>query len=192
MLRHFMYSSLLWEHCRCGGRACDDLSDQHRFCAGGCAIDRSTVEHSPAAIGTTLDPGDRRRPFFLGTILLGQNTLILMFLVLAAYATARQGRESWAGCLIGLATAIKIYPLLFLVPFVLRLRVRVLAGFAATLFIIAGLMGSLFFGYETNLRWYQSWGRFVTRADQTRLEDPHYPSACGRTARYNNQAEHVS
>ncbi|WP_339911491.1 glycosyltransferase family 87 protein [Symmachiella dynata] len=130
-------------------------------------------------------------PFFLGTLSLGQNTLILMCLVLGAYAFARQGREFRGGCLIGLATAIKVYPVLFLVPFALRLRWKVCAGFLATIVFVAGGLGTLFLDYETNVGWYHSWGRFVSRADQDRLEDPAYPRSMRCTARYNNQAVHA-
>jgi len=130
-------------------------------------------------------------PFFLGTLTLGQNTLILMCLVLGAYTFARQGREFRSGCLIGLATAIKVYPILFLVPFALRLRMKVCAGFLATIVLVAGVLGTLFFGYETNVGWYKSWGRFVTRADQDRPEDPAFPRSMRCTARYNNQAVHA-
>ncbi len=127
-------------------------------------------------------------PFFMGTILLGQNTLILMFLVLAAYSAADRRLDTVAGSLLGLATAIKVYPLLFLVPFVLRMRLKVLAGFAAALFLIAGVGATLFFGGDSNLKWHESWYRFVSRTDQQQPEDPHYPRTMRCTARYNNQA----
>jgi len=130
-------------------------------------------------------------PFFLGTLTLGQNTLILIALVMAAVVVAGNGREFLAGGLIGLASAIKVYPILFLAPYLLRLRWRVVAGCLSSMLFIAGLMGTLFFGYETNLNWTQSWGRFVTRADQDRPEDPHFPKSMRCTARYNNQAVHA-
>ncbi len=130
-------------------------------------------------------------PFFFGTLSLGQNTLILMCLVLGAYTLVRRESDFCGGCLIGLATAIKIYPILFLVPFALRMRWKVVSGCGATVVLIAGGLGTLFLGYETNLQWHESWGRFVTRADQDVPEDPAAPRTMRCTARYNNQAVHA-
>lgn len=127
-------------------------------------------------------------PFFIGTISLGQNTLLLLFLVLAAFVVSRQRRDVLAGVLIGLAAAIKVYPLLFLAPFALRRRYKVLLGCASTIVLISGGLGTLFFGYETNVQWHRQWGRFITRADAERPEDPFYPRSLRCTARYNNQA----
>jgi hypothetical protein len=64
----------------------------------------------------------------------------------------------------------------------------VCAGFLATIVLVAGLLGTLYLGYDTNVGWHKSWGRFVTRADQHRPEDPAYPRSMRCSARYNNQA----
>lgn len=127
-------------------------------------------------------------PFLIGTISLGQNTLVLMLLVLAAYWVSRQRRDWLAGGLIGLATAIKVYPLIFLAPYLFRLRYQVIFSCALTIALIAGGLGTMFFGFETNVAWHTQWAKFLTRAEQDRPENPFYPRSLRCTARYNNQA----
>ena len=133
-------------------------------------------------------PGLGVAPFLFSTIMLGQNTLLLMLLVSGAFYIARANREFLAGTLIGLAAAIKVYPAIFLLPFVLRGSLRTVAGFAIVIVMLAGPLGMLALGPNTNAAWHERWFAFVSRADQDRPEDPHIPRSLRCTTRYNNQA----
>ena len=73
-------------------------------------------------------------PSWVGALLIGQNTLIVMTLVTAAYRTNVR-RWGWLGCLtagamLALAMAMKVLPVVFLLPYFVRRQVRSLAGFA--------------------------------------------------------------
>jgi hypothetical protein len=60
----------------------------------------------------------------------GQLNLILLLLLTGAWAADRSGRSAWAGTLIGVATAVKLFPGLLVLYFVVRRRWRA-AGWAA-------------------------------------------------------------
>ena len=70
------------------------------------------------------------------TLLLGQVNLILLALVVSSLALTQQPHASAraeiaAGWLLGLATAVKLYPGILIVPFVLQRRYRVVAWLVA-------------------------------------------------------------
>jgi len=66
----------------------------------------------------------------------GQFNLLLLFSITAAWAAERSGRPGWAGCFLGVAAALKIFPVFLFLSFALRREWRALASGAA---VIAGL-----------------------------------------------------
>ena len=66
----------------------------------------------------------------------GQLNLLLLLLLTLTWTAGRSGRSRWAGVFLGLASAIKLFPALFFVYYVLRRRWPVVATGAVT-FILA-------------------------------------------------------
>jgi hypothetical protein len=126
-------------------------------------------------------------PFWLGNLFAGQNAPLLMFMILSAYALAVRQRSFWSGSLIALATLIKVVPVLFLLPFVVRRDMRALGGFAATLLVVVGGLGSLFFGPATNVDFHRRWFEFVTVGSEGPA-DPRVPNSMRSSIRSNNQS----
>jgi hypothetical protein len=71
----------------------------------------------------------------------GNLEVLILALLVSGWNAAREGRETRAGAWIGLAGAVKFYPLLFLVPFVRRRRARLLG--AAALVVAAAQAANL-------------------------------------------------
>ena len=67
----------------------------------------------------------------------------LLLLLVAAWYLARQGRDAWAGASIGLAVALKVFPGLMLIPFVVARRWRAVraAVVSAVGLTAVGLLG---------------------------------------------------
>jgi hypothetical protein len=78
------------------------------------------------------------RPF-ADTIAYGQIDLTLLLLLVLALWALRNERDLLAGMLVALGTLLKIYPILLLAFFVVKLRWRALAGFALAMLICNGL-----------------------------------------------------
>ncbi len=76
-------------------------------------------------------------PFVHDTYLLGQPALLLLALLLGAFACLRRARPGWAGALLATATAIKAFPLLAAGYLVYRRQWRATAAMGLTL---VGLM----------------------------------------------------
>ena len=126
-------------------------------------------------------------PFWLGNLFAGQNAPLLMFMILSAYTLALRHRSFWSGSLIALATLIKVVPVLFLLPIVIRRDLRALGGFAVTLVVVAGGLGSLFFGPATNLDFHRRWFEYVTVGSEGPA-DPRVPNSMRSSIRSNNQS----
>jgi len=109
---------------------------------------------------------------------------VLLLLLVSSWYTARSGKDAWAGGAIGLAAAIKIFPLLMLLPFVAARRTKLVLsaiGSAVTLSLIGLLAlgpgraihsihaagGSQEFGYwdasPANVGWWGMATRWITR-----------------------------
>lgn len=106
--------------------------------------------------------------YLLRELELGQiNVSILLLMLLAARFLARaeaDGRprfETAAGCLWGLATALKPYTLVFLPYFLLRKKFRALAAGTACLFA-SFLLPGLYYGFRGNLLVVREWIRSLT------------------------------
>jgi hypothetical protein len=66
----------------------------------------------------------------------GQANIVVLFLVLAAFAAEDRGRDAQAGVLVALAVGLKLAPLVFVGDYLIRRRGRALLGFLAG---VAGL-----------------------------------------------------
>jgi hypothetical protein len=79
----------------------------------------------------------------------GQLNLVLLVLLTGAWAAERSGRPAWAGALLGLAAAIKVFPAFLFLYLILRRQWRaLLAGVAVIL--LAGLLSLAVLGPETS------------------------------------------
>ena len=67
-------------------------------------------------------------PPIWGAIALGGSEMLLLGLIVAGCASARQGRDWRAGSPIGAAAALKLYPILCFMPFIVQRRVKVITG----------------------------------------------------------------
>jgi alpha-1,2-mannosyltransferase len=87
-------------------------------------------------------------------LLIGQLELVILVLAMLGWRAARAGRDWAAGSWLGLAAAVKLYPLLLLVPFVARRRGRVLLAAGAVLAL--GQVGNLLLvGTEGLIHYYR-------------------------------------
>lgn len=75
-------------------------------------------------------------PYIHDTYLLGQPSLLLLALMLGGFVALRKGKEVHAGAAIGLAAAIKAYPVMALVYLVYRKQWKASAAMCATLILL--------------------------------------------------------
>lgn len=127
-------------------------------------------------------------PAWIGSLLLGQNMLPLMALTWGAFQLAQRQKPWWAGSLLALAATLKVFPVVFLLPFLLTRNYRVILAFAGTgLFLLAGV-GSLYFGPGTNLDFHRKWLKFAVQGPENRAPDPRDPNTVQGSLRYHNQS----
>jgi len=86
-------------------------------------------------------------------LFIGQWELLILVLVMQGWRAAAVGKDSSAGLWLGAAAALKFYPALLLLPFVVRRRVRVLVS-AGTVFVLSQLAGLIAVGWTQFLRYY--------------------------------------
>lgn len=125
-------------------------------------------------------------PYVINNLTRGQNAPTLIWLCLAALLLAERSRKFAAGMLIGLAAAIKIVPAVFLLPYLLRREVKVLAGFAVAVVILLGGVATAFFGAQTNMEFHRQWWAAATCSATP--SNPHVPDTMRASTRANNQA----
>ena len=82
-------------------------------------------------------------PSMLFAMALGQASLVTTGLLLLAYAAARDGHETRAGLLIGLATVWKLYPAFLLIVVVAHRRWRALATAGITMAVAGALTAAI-------------------------------------------------
>lgn len=73
---------------------------------------------------------------FLENLILGQISIVISTCIIAAWVLLRRGRETYAGILIGFASLIKLFPIIFIAYFIFRKRWRSLLGMV--IMLIAG------------------------------------------------------
>jgi hypothetical protein len=100
----------------------------------------------------------------LATVVLGQISIFLLFILTLVWVVSRSGRDKAAGILLGLALAVKLYTGLFLIFYLVRRRWRVVTWYI-TSFILFNYVSILVFGIETykyyletlrNIYWYDA------------------------------------
>ena len=75
---------------------------------------------------------------------LGQFTILLFGLVVGTWYCLRRGHDRWAGCLLAVATVVKIYPGFLLIYALLRGRWRVLQAAALTALVLVLLQSFIY------------------------------------------------
>lgn len=96
-------------------------------------------------------------PFASGTLTLGQVNILALWLCLWSYAQAQKRKDLIAGWAIGLASIVKLYPLLLIVPLALRGRYRA-AGWALFSFVLlAGGLSLAGFGWRGSIEAHRQW-----------------------------------
>jgi glycosyl transferase family 87 len=91
-------------------------------------------------------------PLFL-LLLIGQYELLILFLVLIGWRAAANGWDVRAGLWLGLAASLKLYPGLFVLPFLLQRRIK-LTVTAGLTFTLAEMLGSILIGGPLGLLGY--------------------------------------
>ncbi|MDB5391542.1 MAG: hypothetical protein JWM11_7188 [Planctomycetaceae bacterium] len=129
-------------------------------------------------------------PAWISTLLIGQHTLLQMSLVVAATRTdvRRVTGSLKAATLLALAIVMKILPVVFLLPYVIRRQFVVLLFTAV---IGCGLvfgLGSLFFGIQKNCEFQSRWLQFAARGPENRPPDPRDPNTLRGSLRDKNQS----
>lgn len=98
-----------------------------------------------------------------GDLTHGNVNLFILFLVAAGLRWHLRGWFGSAGFVVGLAAACKVTPLLFLPYFVWQRAWRAVLGCGAALVLFLVLIPSLYFGWESNLRFLASWYDYMVR-----------------------------
>lgn len=70
------------------------------------------------------------------TIQLGQASMSIFFLIMLSFWLLRRGHLGWAGAVLGLATMIKLLPIVLIGYFLLRLQWRVVGGAIAAMVVL--------------------------------------------------------
>jgi alpha-1,2-mannosyltransferase len=86
-------------------------------------------------------------------VYIGQLELLILVLAMSGWRNAEAGRDWRAGLWLGLAAAIKLYPALFLLPYLWRWRVRIVLA-AGAVFALSQLGGLLAVGGADMVRYY--------------------------------------
>ncbi len=91
------------------------------------------------------------------TFQLGQPNLMLLALLLGAFICLRNGRQSAAGGLVALATAVKAFPVMLVVYFLWRRQSRAVTAFFVTLAVLLLVLPTPFRGFERNVADLGTW-----------------------------------
>jgi hypothetical protein len=101
--------------------------------------------------------------FLFREIQLGQINTLVTLLLLWMTAELLRPRDTRAGILWGLATALKPYGLIFLPYFVVRRNLRALVSGVGVL-VVAFLLPALFYGFEGNVEVHREWYRTLVES----------------------------
>jgi hypothetical protein len=105
-------------------------------------------------------------PFVWSSYHLGQPSLILLALMLGAFLSLRHGREILAGALVGLAVAIKAFPLLAIFYLIYRRYWMAAISLVIALVILLFLLPIPFRGWHQTLNDARDWQRGMLRYEQ--------------------------
>jgi Glycosyltransferase family 87 len=112
-----------------------------------------------------LIPGVCCFPYVVENYLLGQPNLLLLALMLAAFACLRSDREWSAGALVALASAIKAFPVLAIVYLVYRRHWQAAVSTLLFLILLLVLLPFPFRGFERNLEDLRTWTQGMLHYD---------------------------
>ncbi|MCU0241802.1 MAG: glycosyltransferase 87 family protein [Vicinamibacteria bacterium] len=121
-------------------------------------------------------------PWLLYGLRSGNVHLLVVLLLLAALVAWSCGRSGWAGALLALGGALKVFPLLFL-PLLVALKEWRLLTRALAISVALWTAPVLYFGPARTLEIYRQWLTDVGNAERLRREsrlDISLPSACER------------
>ena len=100
------------------------------------------------------DPFPLAWPPLLFVLHVGNFELLILALAMLGWRAAAAGRDMHAGLWLGIAAAIKLYPILLLVPFVVRWRVRLLMAAGLVIILSRALGGLVTVGISGMVRYY--------------------------------------
>jgi hypothetical protein len=98
-------------------------------------------------------------PFVVSAAVLGQVSLLVAFLVVLSWYLVETHRDFWAGWALSLAMLVKVFPVVLVLYFLLKRQWRMLAGVAAGLILLGGLLTTAVFGRSENLRLHREYWR---------------------------------
>ena len=101
--------------------------------------------------------------WFLSGLARGQASLLLLWLVLAAFCWHGEGRDWRGGACLGSAILLKAFPLVLLGYFLWRRKWKLLVAASATMIIGGLLVPGLVFGFRKNLAYWESWAQMIAR-----------------------------
>ncbi|MBX9681463.1 MAG: DUF2029 domain-containing protein [Gemmataceae bacterium] len=94
-----------------------------------------------------------------GDLVHGNVNLFILFLVTAGLVAFRQGRDWLAGLALGLATACKVTPALFLPYFLWKRQWKIASAMAASTMLFLFPVPAMQLGWERNMQGLESWCR---------------------------------
>jgi hypothetical protein len=100
---------------------------------------------------------------------LGQPNLVLLALMLGAFVTLRTDREISAGALIGVAAAIKAFPVIAVVYLVYRRYWKAVASLVVALMFLLFVLPAPFRGFDRALSDFKKWGAGMVRYNATAI-----------------------
>jgi len=150
----------------------------HRACRGVPVVSTSTgprpddrcVEATGGRSSTASRPGPRMSyfiaPLLCSVILadnlyLGQSNIMTLFFVCASLYSYLHGKDVRAGVWLSLGICFKVTPALFLLFYLMKLRLKVLAGVAAGLVVFLVIVPALFFGPVKSLHYVRGWSEMI-------------------------------
>ncbi|UCG33008.1 MAG: DUF2029 domain-containing protein [Phycisphaerales bacterium] len=98
-------------------------------------------------------------PFVVSAAVLGQVSLLVTFLIVLSWYLVETRREFWAGWALSLGVLVKVFPVVLVLYFLLKRQWKMLAGVAAGLILLGGLLTTAVFGRSENLRLHREYWR---------------------------------
>jgi Glycosyltransferase family 87 len=100
---------------------------------------------------------------------LGQPNLVLLALMLGAFVTLRANREISAGALIGLAAAIKAFPVIAIIYLAYRRYWKAVASLIVTLTVLLFVLPAPFRGFDRAWRDFEKWSAGMLKYNATAI-----------------------
>ena len=99
--------------------------------------------------------------WFMSGLTRGQASVLLMWLVLAAFCWHWEGHDLRGGACLAGAVLLKVFPLVLLGYFVWRKKWKFLAVAFATIIVVGLILPGAVFGFKRNFAYWESWGRMI-------------------------------